>query len=81
VQIDGFTHGIGQMRKDATAKAAGRLPVVQCLAQLTGLGMPWLHNLKSGFLFGIGEDAAYPPAPYGTRKGIYAHDACVHLRA
>ncbi|MBI5961481.1 MAG: NAD(P)-binding domain-containing protein [Chloroflexi bacterium] len=23
------------------------------------LGLPWLHTLKSGFLFGVGEDAAY----------------------
>ena len=32
------------------------------VAQYDGLyflGMPWLHNRKSGILFGVGDDAAY----------------------
>jgi len=23
------------------------------------VGLPWLHNAKSGLLYGVGEDAAY----------------------
>jgi putative flavoprotein involved in K+ transport len=32
------------------------------------LGMPWLHNRKSGILFGVGDDAAYVAAHIGLRK-------------
>lgn len=33
------------------------------------LGMPWLHQYKSGFLLGIGEDAAYLADHIVARKG------------
>jgi hypothetical protein len=32
------------------------------------LGMPWLHNRKSGILFGVGEDAAYLAAHIAARQ-------------
>ena len=36
------------------------------------LGMPWLHNRKSGILFGVGEDAAYVAAYIAARDTDYA---------
>ena len=32
------------------------------------LGMPWLHNRKSGILFGVGDDAAYLAAHIAIRS-------------
>ena len=32
------------------------------------LGMPWLHNRKSGILFGVGDDAAYLAENIGARS-------------
>jgi putative flavoprotein involved in K+ transport len=31
------------------------------------LGMPWLHNRRSGILFGVGDDAAYLAAHIAAR--------------
>jgi putative flavoprotein involved in K+ transport len=36
------------------------------------LGMPWLHNRRSGILFGVGDDAAYLAAHIGARETEYA---------
>jgi len=32
------------------------------------LGMPWLHNRRSGILFGVGDDAAHLAAHIGARE-------------
>jgi putative flavoprotein involved in K+ transport len=41
----------------------GRVPVHdRGIAEVPGvyfLGLPWLHKLKSSFLWGVGEDAEY----------------------
>jgi putative flavoprotein involved in K+ transport len=34
------------------------------------LGMPWLHNRKSGILFGVGDDAAYIAAHIAARERV-----------
>jgi putative flavoprotein involved in K+ transport len=34
------------------------------------LGMPWLHNRRSGILFGVGDDAAYLAARIADRKSV-----------
>jgi len=34
------------------------------------LGMPWLHNRKSGILFGVGDDAAYLAERIATRETV-----------
>jgi len=31
------------------------------------LGLPWLHNAKSGLIYGVGEDAAYVAKSIATR--------------
>ena len=31
------------------------------------LGLPWLHNRRSGILFGVGDDAAYLAAHIAAR--------------
>jgi putative flavoprotein involved in K+ transport len=36
------------------------------------LGMPWLHNRRSGILFGVGDDAAYLAAHIAARHKVYA---------
>ena len=37
----------------------GRLLGVTEYPRLYFVGLPWLHNAKSGLLFGVGEDGAY----------------------
>ena len=32
------------------------------------LGMPWIHNRRSGILFGVGDDAAYLAAQIVARE-------------
>jgi hypothetical protein len=32
------------------------------------LGMPWIHNRKSGILFGVGDDAAHLAAHIAVEK-------------
>jgi len=32
------------------------------------LGMPWLHNRRSGILFGVGDDAAHLAAHIVARE-------------
>jgi putative flavoprotein involved in K+ transport len=39
------------------------------------LGMPWLHNRKSGILFGVGDDAAYLAAHMVARETQHAQVA------
>lgn len=36
------------------------------------LGLPWLHNRRSGILFGVGDDAAYIAAHIAARQEKYA---------
>lgn len=42
------------------------------------LGMPWLHNRKSGILFGVGEDAAHLACQIAARDTGYAEVAAAH---
>ncbi len=39
------------------------------------LGMPWLHNRRSGILFGVGDDAAYLASYMAARPLTHAHVA------
>jgi putative flavoprotein involved in K+ transport len=42
------------------------------------LGMPWLHNRKSGILFGVGDDAAYVAVHIAARNADYAEVMAGH---
>ena len=44
------------------------------------LGMPWLHNRRSGILFGVGDDAAYLAAHIAKRNAEHEETARARTR-